>query len=159
MCIRDRTERVAKATLAEELATEFSVDALDKYLEVLSKHSLKPLIRSQEDNYSVNVGHLIYALKVKQVERMLETKLGANHARVFRFLMRSQPSGELQVGERCMMTLQSVRGTLYELYRERYIAVQELKEDKSGQQSSVYFVKFRRFSKESQLCYTKCSLT
>jgi hypothetical protein len=79
-------------------------------------------VGSHASTYSINMGNMLYAIWMKNVEAMIQKKFGCvKYVRVFRALQVLEIASEQQLEEACLLNLKEVRGVIMELFKEELL--------------------------------------
>lgn len=113
----------------------------EQKFKIINKHSTQ--LGNHMSNYSVNMANLLYAIWMKNIEKLIEKKFNSGrHVRVFRALQVLEIADEGQLEEACLLNLKEIRGVLMDLFKEELIRMYEINGRKGKYAYGVIFGKY-----------------
>jgi len=97
---------------------------------------------SHQTKYSIHLSNILYAIWLKNIEKLVENKFGAKHVRVFRAMQLLRMCNENQLNESCLLDEKDVRGILMDLFKEELIQIHEINQKKGTYGYSICIIKY-----------------
>ncbi|CAM9639940.1 unnamed protein product [Chrysoparadoxa australica] len=92
---------------------------------LMVKTSMPPEL-NEPDQYQLDIGHHMMLLRRKSLHSMLVERYGDGGARIFQVLLEKKYLEQGTISESCMMPPKECREKLYQLYRDRFVSLQEV---------------------------------
>lgn len=145
MTLEDITAIAFSTKLGAKVDSSQSSNLLDKLSEqkfkIINRH--RATVGSHASTYSINMGNMLYAIWMKNVEAMIQKKFGCvKYVRVFRALQVLEIASEQQLEEACLLNLKEVRGVIMELFKEELLQMHQVPGKKISFAFSIIFEKY-----------------
>ena len=145
MTLEQITSIAFSTKLDAKVDTTQSSNLLDRLSEqkfkIINRH--RASVGSHMSTYSINMGNLLYAIWLKNVEALIQKKFGnVKYVRVFRALQVLEIASEQQLEEACLLDLKEVRGVIMELFKEELLQMHEVPGKKTSFAFSIIFEKY-----------------